>query len=267
MHHSTPNIAALLSEPLISIVKEASELMLTDTFSISSKGGFSNIVTSSDIAVQEFLCNRLQKLLPDSGFLCEEKDLRDISHEYTWIIDPIDGTANYSRGISDCAICVALKHNEDIEMGVVYIPMADKLFSACKGKGAYLDNRRITVSERQFADSIMCTALPVYHKEHAQLCADIICDTFSKCNDIRRFGACAPELCRLAMGQCELYFEYLLNPWDFAAASLILTEAGGIITDLNGQKPSFTSQSGIIAANNAANHRQLLGIVSARMDR
>ena len=110
-------------------------------------------------------------------------------------------------------------------------------------------------------------SLPVYHKEHTDVCSDIIRETFMQCNDIRRFGACAPELCYLAMGRCELYFEYLLSPWDFAAASLIVTEAGGIITDLNGDRPTCNGQCGIVAGNSKENHARLLDIVRKRLSK
>ena len=246
---------------LIDIVKEASKLMLND-FEISQKDGFSNIVTSSDIAVQEFLCERLASLLPGSGFICEEEDINDASHEYTWIIDPIDGTANYSRGIGQCAICVGLRHNGHMEMSVVYLPRTNELFHAERGKGAFLNGKPIHVSDRPFQNGIMCTALAVYHKEYAKVCSDIICDTFLQCNDIRRFGAAAPELCYLAMGRCELYFEYLLSPWDYAAASLILTEAGGGLCDLQGNALTCITPSGVLAANTKENLDRLTSIVS-----
>lgn len=251
-------------QQIIDIVKEAAGLMQTDAFEISEKEGFANIVTSSDVAVQDFLCGRLKELMPDSGFLCEEEDMWDTSHEYTWIIDPIDGTANYSRGIAQCAICVGLKHNEDMAMGVVYIPMTGEMFYAEQGKGAFLNGRQINVSDRPFENSLLCTALPVYHKEYAQMCSDIIVEAFGRCNDIRRFGACAPELCYLAMGRCELYFEYLLSPWDYAAASLIVTEAGGTITATDGSPVKLTQKGGVIAANNAANHKQMADIVAEK---
>ena len=253
-------------EQLTSIVRDASRLMVTDGFDIEQKGGCANIVTSSDMAVQNFLCQRLSEAMPGSGFLCEEKDVYDIEHEYTWIIDPIDGTANYSRGIDQCAICVGLKHADEIQMGVVYIPRTNELFHAERGKGAYLNGIRIHVSERPFANAVLCTALPVYHKEHASVCSEIIVEAFANCNDIRRFGACAPELCYVAMGRCELYFEYILSPWDYAAASLIVTEAGGIISSVNGDKISLTRPTGVIAANNMANHRQMLEIVASKIN-
>ena len=256
-------------QSLIDIVIEASRLMLTDDFQITQKQGAANIVTSSDIAVQEFLRERLSRLLPGCGFLCEEEDAHDLSHEYTWIIDPIDGTANYSRGIRECAICVGLKHGGQMELAAVYLPRTDELFTAQHGKGAFLHHHEsgkpsvpIHVSPRPFSDSIMCTALPVYYKKYASVCSDIIREVFLQCNDIRRFGAAAPELCYLAMGRCELYFEYRLSPWDFAAASLILEEAGGMLCDLKGQPLCHTRSSGVLAANSQENLNRLLAIVT-----
>jgi myo-inositol-1(or 4)-monophosphatase len=146
-------------------------------------------------------------------------------------------------------------------MGVVYLPRTKEMFYAEKGKGAYLNGKRIHVSNRGFGNAIMCTALPVYHKEYAEICSGIIRETFGKCNDIRRFGACAPELCYLAMGRCELYFEYLLSPWDFAAASLILTEAGGKISGLDGKPLDFVSPCGVIAGNSSENLEELFTII------
>ena len=252
-------------EQLTFIVREASKLMVTDGFEIDQKDSFENIVTSSDVAVQNYLCKSLSVLMPDSGFLCEEKDINDSCHEYTWIIDPIDGTANYSRGIDQCAICVGLKHGEEMLMGVVFLPRTNELFHAEKGKGAFLNGKRIHVSDRGFSNAVLCTALPVYHKEYAEVCSKIIVETFGKCNDIRRFGACAPELCYLAMGRCELYFEYLLSPWDYAAASLIVTEAGGVITSSDGSPLRLTEPTGVVAANSVSNHSQMLDIVAGSL--
>lgn len=244
-----------------SIVRDAASLMLTETFEISQKEGYANIVTSSDLAVQDYLREHLAVLLPGCGFLCEEDEMHDLQHEYTWIIDPIDGTANYSRGIRECAICVGLKHNDAMEMAVVYLPRTDEMFHAERGKGAYMNGRQIHVSQRPFADAVLCTALAVYHKEYAKVCSDIILDTFMQCNDIRRFGAAAPELCYLALGHCELYFEYTLSPWDYAAASLILEEAGGCLCDLHGNPLGPTKPSGVLAANTRENLQRLQEIV------
>ncbi|MCC8175153.1 MAG: inositol monophosphatase [Bacteroidales bacterium] len=242
------------------IVSGASALMNV-AFDVKSKGGYENIVTSADVNVQNFLRQRLSEELPGSGFLCEEEDRHDLNHEYVWIIDPIDGTANFARGIDQCAICVGLKDRAGMLMSGVYLPRTDEMFTAERGKGAYRNGEPIHVSGRPFANGILCTALPVYHKEHAPECAAAILDVFNQCNDLRRFGAAAPELCYLAMGRVDLYFEYLLSPWDFAAASLILQEAGGIITTLKGQPTDPLSPSGILAANTRKNLQRLLTII------
>lgn len=240
--------------------------MRTDSFDISQKDGFANIVTSNDVAVQDFLCKELALLLPGSGFLCEEEDIYDTSHEYTWIIDPIDGTANYSRGIPNSAICVGLKKADEMYMGVVYVVMTGELFYAEKGRGAYMNGKPIHVSSRAWENSVMCTALAVYHKEYADVCSQIIVETFKQINDIRRFGAAAPELCYIAMGRCELYFEYLLSPWDFAAASLILTEAGGYLSNLKADNLTLTRPTGVLAGNTKENLAKLQNIVLRNID-
>jgi len=251
-------------ESVVSIVRDASLIMLKDSYDISLKGGFSNIVTSSDLAVQEYLCARLSELIPGSGFLCEEEDMQDNAHEYTWVIDPIDGTANYSRGLLMCAICVGLRHFTEMEMGVVYLPRNEKMFYAEKGKGAFMNMKPIHVSNRPFEDGIMCAALSLYHKENAEVCSRIISSAFLQCNDIRRFGAAAPELCCVAMGRFELFFEYILQAWDFAAASVILTEAGGFVSDLDGNPLDFTRPSGVLAANTEESLRRLVRIVKSQ---
>lgn len=214
--------AKAMLNSLTNIVIEASRLMQTEDFSISQKGSVSNIVTSSDIAVQEFLCRKLSTLLPGCGFICEEEDMRDTQHEYLWIIDPIDGTANYARGIRECGICVGLWHEGRMELAAVY------------------------------------------RKQYARISSEIILETFLQCNDIRRFGSAASELCYLALGHCELYFEYMLSPWDFAAASLILEEAGGVLCNLEGQPLDYTKPSGVLGGNSQESLQRLVQIVKSK---
>lgn len=256
-------------QTLIDIVKEVSGLVVKSSsdFDIMEKDGVANIVTSSDIAVQKALISRLSALMPESLFLCEEEDV--VCHEgkssetsAVWIIDPIDGTANYARGIRECAISVGLRQNGQMELAVVYLPRTDECFSAQRGKGAWLNGSPIHVSSRNFANSIMCTAMCVYHKENAKVCSDIIMETYMQSNDVRRFGAAAPELCYLANGNIELYFEFCLSPWDYAASLLILSEAGGYISDLQGRPLDPTKPSGVLAANTKENLARLVEIVS-----
>lgn len=249
-----------LLEKLTDIVREASSLM-KESFEVSTKGILSNIVTTNDKAVQEYIKPRLKELLPDSGFICEEDDYNSI-RKNTWIIDPIDGTANYSRGIDLCAISVALKQDANITLGVVYLPFKDELFSAIQGNGALYNGKRITVSPRAFEDSILCSSLCAYHKENMEVCSRIINESFLQCNDVRRFGSAATELCYIALGRCELFFEYDLSPWDYAAASLILREAGGCLTTSQGKELEYNHNTGIIAANDDANLKRLYNIVA-----
>ena len=229
---------------------------------VKTKGSVTNLCTSADLAVQDFLYQELRALLPGSGFLGEENDLLDTQHEYVWIVDPIDGTANFARELPECCISVALKGNDEILLGVVYNPYHDQLFDAVKGGGARLNGQPIHVSDRSFEQSMLITALCLYHKEYAEVCSQIILEAYEKCNDVRRFGSCAIELCYLACGLCELYFEYRIMPWDYAAAYLVLTEAGGVLTGRDGARLHFDGPTILVGANNLENHQILSDIVS-----
>lgn len=248
-------------EAVIDIVRQASTLMIREGFEIEQKNSCSNIVTSSDFAIQNFLCDRLSALIPGCGFICEEEEKVDFGKEYEWVIDPIDGTANYSRDIDHCCISVALRKNDEPVLGVVYSPMRDEMYYAEKGGGAFLNGKPIHVSKRSFKESVLCTALCLYRKEYAEACGSVIMDAFKKCNDVRRFGSAAMELCFLACGRCDLFFEIRLLPWDFAAAQLILEEAGGKLTNLDGNPPRIDAPDLACGANSEENHRELLGII------
>ena len=246
---------------IINIVKEASGLMVREGFSVEEKGSIENIVTTSDLAVQHFLTEKLSELLPGSGFLCEEEDFVDFRHEYVWIIDPIDGTANYARSNENCCISVALIHNGEPEIGVVYSPWRDELYSAEKGKGAFCNGSPIHVSNRSFEHGLIFSAMSTYRKEFAKTCSDIIYELYMEANDFRRIGSAALELCLTAAGQAELYFEIRLMPWDYAAAMLILQEAGGSICSLDGKAPSLYKPSPVIAGNTPENCERVLQTV------
>lgn len=253
-------------QQLVDIVKEASARMATDRFAVMQKDGAANLVTSSDLAVQHFLTERLAALLPGCGFLCEEEDFRACAEaEYVWIIDPIDGTANYSRGIADCCISVALARKGELQLGVVYSPRRDELYTAERGRGACCNGRPVRVSGRPLADGLFCTAMSTYRKTLAKTCSDIIYDVYMRCNDLRRWGSAAVELCLLASGVIELYFEMRLQPWDYAAAMLILQEAGGCIAGWDGGLPSLTRPSLVVAANRRDSMDALLATVRTHL--
>ena len=248
-------------EEIVGIVREASALMVREGFSVHDKGSRENIVTTSDVAVQHFLTERLEALLPGSGFLAEEEDFTDTAHRDVWVIDPIDGTANYARGIENCCISVALVRNGEPTMGVVYSPWRGELYTAEKGKGAFCNGEPIRVSGRPFERGLLFTAMSTYRKDLARTCSDIIYDLYMQCNDFRRTGSAAVELCLMAAGKVDLYFEMRLMPWDYAAAALILKEAGGSVVDFDGSFPPLMRTSMVVAANSEDNCRRILDTV------
>jgi len=254
-------------EEVLDAVRRASSKMVDCSFEIEQKGSCENIVTTSDKEVQKLLCADLKSILPGCGFICEEDNVYDPDKEYVWIIDPIDGTANYARGIEFNCISVALKKNDEVILGVVFCPARKEMYWAEKGKGAFLNGMPIHSSNRSFKEALLCTAMSTYRKEYAPLCSEIIMDAYLQSNDLRRWGTAAFELCILASGYCELYFEMRLQPWDYAAGMLILTEAGGRISSLDGKLPRFNGPDMICAANNSENHEKFLSIIRSHMSK
>ena len=234
-------------------------------FTVTEKTRPENIVTSSDIKSQRMLVRGLGEIIPGSTFFCEEEGICDRGGEYVWIIDPIDGTTNFARGIEDCAISVGLLHRGEIIVGVVKSICREDCFTAVKGKGAELNGKPIRVSDRGFESGILCTAMSLYKKEFAKICSDIIFEAYSECNDVRRFGSAAMELCYLASGRCELYFEIRVFPWDCAAGILILEEAGGMARGLQDKPVDFSGPTVLIGANSEENYRKLADIVNKHL--
>ena len=248
-----------LQKQMEDAVLEASGLMSGD-FTTEEKGSPDNIVTSADLAVQKFLEERLGTILPEAAFFGEEGSA-GCDCAYLWVVDPIDGTTNFSRGISECGISAVLLQNEEPIVGVVYNPGQKKLYSAVKGQGATCNGRQIRVSKKSFREGLFCTAFSLYRKEFAERCMNVLREVYAGCNDFRRFGSCALELCYLAEGKCDLYFEYRVFPWDFGAAVLILQEAGGVICGEAVEKLPFDRATPVIAANDQGNLEELVRIV------
>lgn len=250
----------LILEKVIEITKESAKFTKGD-FTTTEKGSHINFVTSADIAVQKFLEEKLVELIPNSAFFGEENSKSVSEAEYLWIVDPIDGTVNFSRGISETAISVGLVHNNKPILGVIYMPDKNELYHAISGCGAFLNGEKIRVSERDFKNSLFCTAFSLYNKNYAEMCIDIMREVYHDSVDVRRSGSCAMDICYLARGSCELFFEFRVFPWDYCAGIVILREAGGIVTDLGGEDIQLDRPCPIIAANTQENHNKLLGIV------
>lgn len=266
-------------EKLVARVKEivlaSAQFTKVDSFSVEEKEGESwNIVTSADVAVQDYLQKELLALIPGAGFQGEEKHQQDIAKEVCWIVDPIDGTTNFARGMQQSGISVGLREGSELVLGVVYNADLDDMFWATKGNGAYLNGRKLSVSNKDFAHSIICTAMSLYRKSYAKMCSDVLLETYGQCADFRRFGVASLELCYLAAGRVDTFFELRLFPWDFAAAAVIIREAGGVISTMvwdNGParlspEMILDAPSPIIAANSEENLKKLGGIILSHMD-
>ena len=244
---------------IIEIVREASALMKKD-FEVEQKGNDSNYVTSADVNVQKFLKNKLTELLPGSAFVGEGEEQRGVG-EYTWVVDPIDGTSNFIRDIGASAISVGLLKNGEPYIGVVYQPYRDEMFWAEIGKGAYLNGKRIRVSERDFRHSHVCSAMSLYNKDYAKPCFNIIERVYYEADDLRRLGSAAVELVYLAAGRVELYFEIRLFPWDIAAAIPIILEAGGRVEMMFEERMPLDRPVAMFAANSTENFEKLKKII------
>ncbi len=244
---------------VISIVKDAAKIMTGGEYTVSEKGD-ANFVTDKDVAVERFLYKQLTDAFDGIGFVGEEEDFAAdaLSREYTAVVDPIDGTMNFTRDMNLSVISVAILKHGKPHIGVVYNPFTNEMFTAEHGKGAFLNGKAIHVSDRNLKSACFFTAWSTYRKDLARACFEISEEVYYDTCDIRRLGVCALELSYMAAGRGELYFEIRLFPWDFAAAQLILTEAGGYIGTIGYDELIYTRPLPIIAANSKENFDYLM---------
>ena len=234
------------------IVKEAGKIVLSahnQENTITAKEGKKNFVTKYDVAVQEFLFRELGKAFPDAQFIGEEGENDFSTDGLRFIIDPIDGTTNFMQDYRCSCISVALCNGNDVIAGVVYNPYTNEIFSAEKGKGAYLNDDRISVSERPLSDGLALFGTSPYHPENTDETFALLSKVFDFSRDIRRSGSAAFDICTVACGRCEVFFEKGLQPWDIAAGTLILKEAGGIALNYDGTEISFSTPNDVVFAN------------------
>ena len=223
-----------------------------EKMNIEIKEGIGNIVTEYDKKVQTILKKELLKILPKAHFIGEEESSHTeiLETGYTYIIDPIDGTTNFARGFSLSMISVAILKNAEPYIGICYNPYIDEMFIAQKGKGAYLNNQPIKVSKKKLNEGIVLVGSASYYKEIREQSMKVLHDFSIRATDFRRFGSAASDLCNIAAGRAEVYFELRLQPWDYAAGMLIVEEAGGKVTNINNEKITFDKPSSILASNN-----------------
>lgn len=204
-------------------------------------------VTEVDRQCEALIISEIQRRYRDHAFLGEESG-RQGDSEYLWVIDPLDGTSNYLHGIPHVAVSIALIVKGRIEVGVVYDPLRDEQFTAIRGEGAMLDQRRIRVSSRNSLEgAIIATAFPFRKRRFLEPYQGMLNAVFDKIEDIRRAGTASLDLAYVAAGRMDAYFELGLKPWDIAAGALLVREAGGVVHDIAGGE-NFLESGHVIAA-------------------
>ena len=248
-------------EELIAVVRQAGEIV-NGAQQIGShtheKTSAADLVTDYDLAVENFLKEKLAALLPEALFFGEEESSIDGDPAKGWvfIVDPIDGTTNFVRGFHQSGISVALIRDLEPQMAVVYDPAKDELFAAERGKGATLNGVPIHVSDKPIDQGLFIMGTAIYRREFLHPTMVLTEQLLERSCDYRRFGAATLDLCYIACGRAEVFFEYSLAPWDYAAGALIAQEAGAVACTLYGEPLPQIQRCSVWLANGA--NRNLL---------
>jgi myo-inositol-1(or 4)-monophosphatase len=194
-----------------------------------------DFVTKVDHAAEEAIIEIVRKAYPDHAVLAEESGLAEGSAEYQWIIDPLDGTTNFIHGFPQYAVSIGIRHRDALAHGVIYDPVKNELFTASKGRGAFLNDRRIRVSKcLRLGDALVGTGFPFKEVERIELYTRQLKNLMQKSAGVRRAGAAALDLAYVACGRLDAFWELGLSPWDMAAGALMIQEAGGLVGDTRG---------------------------------
>lgn len=262
--NSSPVHTPDLHSDLLRLIKEAGAFAKKEFESFAAHHieykGKNNMFSYVDVQTEEILKEGLNKLLPGAGFINEEGDDQEGETDYTWIIDPIDGTTNFIHGLPLFAICVALKHKDELLMGYIYDVPHDEMFWALKGEGAFLNATPIQVSDTPtLSSSLMGTGFPYRHTPHFETYLRLVSQILRETHGMRRLGSAAIDLAYVAAGRLEGFFELGLSPWDVASGALILQEAGGRVTDFDGGDDYIFGKR--IIATNGKIHDEVLQII------
>ena len=241
----------MLFEGARKAVLDGGELLLDRSMArqVNMKGAH-DFVTAVDTVVQELMACRLSQMSPEIGFVGEEGDgAKGLTSGCAWILDPVDGTSNLIHGYNHSSVSLALVREGTVEIGIIYDPFAGELFSAVRGEGARLNGGEIRVPQgrRLEMSNISFGAAPGDRGNAGRVFA-VAREVYSRCHDLRRMGSAALELCYVAAGRQEGYYEFKMKPWDIAAGILIVKEAGGIALTPDGAEVSFGGVSDIVAA-------------------
>ena len=222
-----------------------------DRLQIDVKGR-NDFVTQVDIAAEEEIISTIRALHPDHAILGEESGLlkgKPDNSEYRWVVDPLDGTTNFLHGMPHFAVSIALQRNQVTEQAVVYNPVSDELFTASKGNGAQLNDRRIRVSDvKSMGFALMATGFPFKRPQYLEQWISTFRQLMGNTSGVRRQGSAALDLAYVAAGRFEGYWEFGLSPWDMAAGYLLVQEAGGMVSGIGIDEDPYETGN-IIAAN------------------
>jgi len=246
----------------VAAAKEAGRIQMEHaghSHSVEYKGAI-NPVTMVDKLCDQTITQLISNAFPDHDILTEESPFQKKGSPWRWIIDPLDGTTNYLHGYPCYCVSIGLELEGEVKLGVVYNPILDELFYAEKGGGAFLNGNRIFVSHEDHLDrSLLVTGFPYDVREHADFYLSYFRQFITRSFGLRRPGSAGIDLCYLAAGRFEGFWEWKLHAWDVAAGSLIITEAGGKVTDFHGQPYSIYSEE--ILASNGLVHEEMLEVI------
>lgn len=262
MRQPIVNIAVQAARAAGNIIIRALDRL--DTVKVSQKAP-NDFVTEIDQQAEREIISIIRKAHPSHGFLAEEED-EIPGDDYVWVIDPLDGTRNFIHGFPHFAVSIALSYKGRIEHGVIYDPVRQELFTATRGKGAQLNERRIRVSKHtKLEECLLGTGFPHRHTEEQQAAyVKALLDLIpASGGDVRRAGAATLDLAYVAAGRLDGFWELKLKPWDLAAGTLMIKEAGGLVCDLEGGE-NYLKTGDVIAANPKI-LKQLLKIIAPHM--
>ncbi len=251
----------MLKETLINAT-EAGAAVLSHYFNhknlkISNKEGINNLVTEADHAAEKAIMETIRETFPDHFILSEEAGEMSTASEYKWIIDPIDGTVNYAHGIPICCVSIGLEFQGKMIMGAVFNPLIKEFYLTEKGKGAFLNGQQIQVSDKvKVIDSCLVTGFPYTYLDMPNGPLEVFTRFIRKGVPVRRLGSAAMDLCWVAAGRFDGFYEHKLQAWDSAAGFLMVEEAGGKVTDFSGTYYSPYQER--ILATNGLIHEEMI---------
>ena len=225
--------------------------------------GAIDLVTEADHGAEERIITLLRHQFSDHAILAEERGREQGRSDRLWIVDPLDGTTNFAHGVKSCCVSIAFAADGQIQVGVILDPFADELFVALRGRGAWLNGRPIGVSDVDtLRDSLLVTGFPYNVRDIMATTMTRLARCLEASQGIRRLGSAALDLCYVAAGRFEAFWEQNLKPWDTAAGMLMVTEAGGRVSDFDDQ--DFNPEGNAILASNGRIHNQMLNLLQAK---